>query len=89
MRGRLIQSEKDKSGAVAVLVEEDAVLIKLLKARGGSERSVHTGWHRNPGRTTSTSVSLHFIAFFYELKKKMFRVRGNPNRWHMAGDPLT
>lgn len=31
MRGRLIRSKKDKSGAVVVVKEKDRVLIKLLK----------------------------------------------------------
>lgn len=38
-------------GTVVVVAEWGGVLIKLLKARGGSERSVNASWHWSPGRT--------------------------------------
>lgn len=64
MRGRLIRSERDKSGVVVVLVEEDGVLIKLLKqevAVRGLFIQVGTGVQNEQHRLQSRCILPPFL----------------------------
>lgn len=84
-------------GTVVVVAEWGGVLIKLLKARGGSERSVNASWHWSPGRTQAAWgwVQFRLVTFYHvfwiqlhskktPLQRK-FHDWGVFNRRHKAG----